>query len=76
MNVRPAVTYLGPEGSHSGKKASIADTARVLGRMYDGIAFRGSAQNSVEELADHAEGRCGTGSPTSGTRRCSPTSSP
>ena len=70
------VTYLGPEGSHSGKRASIADTARVLGRMYDGIAFRGFAQTSVEELADHAGGRCGTGSPTSGTRRCSPTSSP
>ena len=34
------------------------------------------AQTSVEELADHAGGRCGTGSPTSGTRRCSPTSSP
>jgi ornithine carbamoyltransferase len=48
------VTYLGPEGSHVGKEESIADTARVLGRMFDGIAFRGFAQSSVEELADRA----------------------
>ena len=48
------VTYLGPEGSHIGKKESIADTARVLGRMFDGITFRGFAQTSVEELADYA----------------------
>ncbi|WP_167104585.1 ornithine carbamoyltransferase [Mycobacterium sp. DL592] len=46
------VTYLGPEGSHIGKEESIADTARVLGRMFDGIAFRGFTQASVEELAD------------------------
>ena len=48
------VTYLGPEGSHIGKEESIADTARVLGRMFDGIAFRGFTQASVEELADDA----------------------
>ncbi|MCW2731957.1 MAG: ornithine carbamoyltransferase [Mycobacterium sp.] len=48
------VTYLGPSGSHIGSGESIADTARVLGRMFDGIEFRGFAQASVEELADHA----------------------
>jgi len=48
------VTYLGPEGSHIGEGESIADTARVLGRMYDGIEFRGFAQTSVETLARHA----------------------
>jgi ornithine carbamoyltransferase len=48
------VTYLGPEGSHIGKEESIKDTARVLGRTFEGIAFRGFAQSSVEELADYA----------------------
>lgn len=48
------VTYLGPEGSHIGREESIADTARVLGRMFDGIEFRGFAQETVEELAEHA----------------------
>jgi ornithine carbamoyltransferase len=48
------VTYLGPEGSHLGRDESIPDTARVLGRMYDGIEFRGFAQDTVEELAAHA----------------------
>jgi ornithine carbamoyltransferase len=48
------VTYLGPEGSHIGRDESIADTARVLGRMYDGIEFRGFAQDTVEQLAAHA----------------------
>ncbi len=48
------VTYLGPEGSHIGKEESIRDTARVLGRMFDGIEFRGFDQATVEELADHA----------------------
>ena len=48
------VTYLGPEGSHIGREESIPDTARVLGRMYDGIEFRGFAQDTVEELAAHA----------------------
>lgn len=45
------VTYLGPTGSQMGKKESIADTARVLGRMYDGIEYRGYAQTIVEQLA-------------------------
>lgn len=48
------VTYLGPEGSHIGRDESIPDTARVLGRMYDAIEFRGFAQATVEQLADHA----------------------
>ena len=48
------VTYLDPSGSQLGHKESIADTAAVLGRMYDGIEFRGSAQADVEELAAHA----------------------
>jgi ornithine carbamoyltransferase len=48
------VTYLDPAGSQLGHKESIADTARVLGRMYDGIEFRGSAQRDVEELAVNA----------------------
>ena len=47
-------TYLGPEGSHLGREESIEDTARVLGRFYDGIEFRGFAQSSVETLAIHA----------------------
>ena len=45
------VTYLGPEGSHIGASETIKDTARVLGRMFDGIEFRGFAQQSVETLA-------------------------
>ncbi len=49
-----AVTYLGPSGSQMGKKESIADTARVLGRMYDGIEYRGYGQSIVEELAKYA----------------------
>jgi ornithine carbamoyltransferase len=48
------VTYLDPGGSQLGHKESIADTARVLGRMYDAIEFRGSAHSDVEELAAHA----------------------
>lgn len=47
-------TYLDPSGSQIGKKESIADTARVLGRMYDGIEYRGFGQEIVEELAKHA----------------------
>ena len=47
-------TYLGPSGSQMGKKESIADTARVLGRMYDGIEYRGFGQDLVEELARYA----------------------
>ena len=48
------VTYLDPTGSQIGKKESIADTARVLGRMYDGIEYRGYGQEIVEELAHYA----------------------
>ena len=48
------VTYLGPTGSQMGKKESIADTARVLGRMYDGIEYRGFGQEIVEDLAKYA----------------------
>jgi len=48
------VTYLDPSGSQLGHKESIADTARVLGRMYDGIEYRGNAQADVETLAEHA----------------------
>ena len=48
------VTYLDPTGSQIGKKESIADTARVLGRMYDGIEYRGFGQEIVEALAKYA----------------------
>jgi ornithine carbamoyltransferase len=48
------VTYLGPEGSQIGHKESMKDTARVLGRMYDGIEYRGFAQETVEILATYA----------------------
>lgn len=48
------VTYLGPTGSQMGKKESIEDTARVLGRMYDGIEYRGYGQDIVESLAANA----------------------
>ncbi|QVJ95380.1 ornithine carbamoyltransferase [Mycoplasma mycoides] len=48
------VTYLGPSGSQFGKKESVADTARVLGRMYDAIEFRGYEQAVVEELAKYS----------------------
>ena len=48
------VTYLDPSGSQIGKKESIADTARVLGRMYDGIEYRGYGQEIVENLAKYA----------------------
>ena len=48
------VTYLDPSGSQIGKKESIADTARVLGRMFDGIEYRGYGQQIVEELAHYA----------------------
>ena len=49
-----SVTYLGPSGSQMGKKESIADTARVIGRMYDGIEYRGYGQQIVEDLAKYA----------------------
>jgi len=48
------VTYLDPTGSHMGKKESVKDTARVLGRMYDAIEYRGSGQHIVEELAKYS----------------------
>ena len=48
------VTYLGPSGSQIGQKESMKDTARVLGRMYDGIEYRGYGQEIVEELAKYA----------------------
>jgi ornithine carbamoyltransferase len=48
------VTYLDPSGSQMGHKESVADTARVLGRMFDAIEFRGNHQSDIEELAAHA----------------------
>src|SRR5512143_1957613 len=48
------VTYLGPEGSQIGHKESMKDTARVLGHMYDGIEYRGFAQETVEILGQYA----------------------
>lgn len=48
------VTYLGPSGSHMGKKETVKDTARVLGRVYDAIEYRGFGQKIVEELAQWA----------------------
>jgi ornithine carbamoyltransferase len=45
------VTFIGPSGSHMGQKETVKDTARVLGRMYDAIEYRGFAQETVEELA-------------------------
>ena len=54
MDLGMGVTYLDPGSSQMGKKESIADTARVLGRMYDGIEYRGFSQRLVEELAANA----------------------
>jgi len=48
------VTYLGPSGSQIGIKETMKDTARVLGRMYDGIEYRGFAQKTVEELSEYS----------------------
>jgi ornithine carbamoyltransferase len=48
------VTYLGPDGSHLGREESIADTAHVLGVLYDGIEFRGFGQDTIEEFAANA----------------------
>jgi len=48
------VTYLDPTGSQIGHKESMKDTARVLGRMYDGIQYRGSGQDKVETLAEYS----------------------
>lgn len=54
MDLGMGVTYLDPGSSQMGKKESIADTARVLGRMYDGIEYRGYKQSLVEELAKYS----------------------
>ncbi len=54
MDLGMGVTYIGPSGSQMGKKESIKDTARVLGRMYDGIQFRGYLHADVEMLAEYA----------------------
>ena len=54
MDLGMGVTYLDPGSSQMGKKESIADTARVLGRMYDGIEYRGFDQKIVDELAEYA----------------------
>ena len=54
MDLGMGVTYLDPGSSQMGKKESISDTAHVLGRMYDGIEYRGFSQKIVEELAENA----------------------
>ena len=54
MDQGAGVTYLGPSGSQMGKKESMKDTARVLGRMYDGIEYRGYSQEIVEALAQYS----------------------
>ena len=54
MDLGMGVTYLGPNGSQMNKKESVKDTARVLGRMYDGIEFRGYKQDHVEQLGEFA----------------------
>ena len=54
-------TYLDPAGSQIGKKESIPDTARVLGRMFDGIEYRGYGQEIVENWQNTPEFPCGTG---------------
>src|ERR671911_2985508 len=48
------VTFIGPGGSHMGHKETVKDTARVLGRMYDAIEYRGFAQETAEKLAEYA----------------------
>src|SRR5206468_12584764 len=50
------VTYLGPSGSHVGSKEAVKDTARLLGRMYDAIEYRGFGREVAEELAEYAGG--------------------
>ena len=62
------VTFIGPSGSHMGSKETVKDTARVLGRMYDAIEYRGFGQVVAEELTRTPASRSTTGSPTSGTR--------
>ncbi len=53
------VSYIGPSGSQIGHKESMKDTARVLGRMYDGIQYRGFGQEIVEVLGQYAGFQCG-----------------
>ena len=67
MDLGMGVTYLDPGSSQMGKKESIEDTARVLGRMYDGIEYRGFEQSVVEDLAANAGVPCGTDLPPSFT---------
>lgn len=55
MDLGMGVTYIGPTGSNMGKKESIEDTAKVLGRMYDGIEFRGFFQKDIEALVKYAK---------------------
>ena len=52
MDLGIGVTYIGPNGSQMGKKESIRDTARVLGRMYDGIEYRGFSQDTLKDLSE------------------------
>ena len=54
MDLGMGVTFLDPGSSQMGKKESIEDTAKVLGRMYDGIEYRGFSQDLVQELSDYA----------------------
>ena len=54
LDLGMGVTYIGPTGSQMGKKESVKDTARVLGRMYDGIEYRGYFQKEVEQLAQYS----------------------
>ncbi len=69
------VTFIGPSGSHMGHKETVKDTARVLGRFYDAIEYRGFAETAADELAAWAASPSTTGSPTNGIRRrSSPTS--
>lgn len=72
-----STTYLDPSGSQMGHKESVKDTARVLGRMYDGIEYRGTASRPSRSWPRTAGSPSSTASPTTGTPpRCSPTSSP
>jgi len=71
------VTYLGPSGSHIGGKESVKDTARVLGRMFDGSSTEDPRKPMSRSWASTPVCRSGTGLPTSGIPpRCWPTSSP
>ena len=66
------VTYIDPSSSQIGHKESMKDTARVLGRMYDAIEYRGSGQENVEDLARHAGVRQRRGDETRHARKCRP----